>query len=224
MDAGRRRNRVELPEVIEGQSARPRGRFKRPLDLAVLTASHMLFAPLLVLLGTTIAFLIWLEDRGPIFYRQDRVGKNGRVFTVLKFRSMVPDADRRGPGWTNENDARVTRVGRIIRRTALDELPQVLSLWKGDMSLVGPRALPTIMHEEETRKEPRFPLRLAGPPGLTGMAQINLPRHCQPSRRLQHDLLYLKTASLWLDIKIISISIWFTITGQWGKGTRQLED
>ena len=217
-------DRVDLAEVMEPQSARSSGRFKRPLDLLVLTASHVLLAPVLLLLVTTIAFLIWLEDRGPIFYRQDRVGKNGRVFTVLKFRSMVPDAENTGPGWTNENDSRVTRVGRMIRRTALDELPQVLSLWKGDMSLVGPRALPTRMHEEETDKEPRFPLRLAGPPGLTGMAQINLPRHCPPDRRLEYDLLYLKSAGLWLDIKIILISIWLTITGQWGRGTRQLDD
>ena len=214
----------ELPEIVETQSTRSKGRLKRPFDLLVLVTSHILLAPLIVILGATIAFLIWLEDRGPIFYRQDRVGMNGRVFSVLKFRSMVPNAEHQGPGWTDENDSRVTRVGRMIRRTALDELPQVLSLWKGDMRLVGPRALPTTMHRDATLEEPKFPLRLVGPPGLTGLAQINLPRHCRPGRRLQFDLMYLDRSDLWLDLKIIMISVWLTISGQWGRGTRQIED
>ena len=212
-----------MSAVGERKLATPKGHYKRPFDLFVLLVSHVVLSPVLVLLWAGISVLVWLEDRGPIYFRQDRVGRDGRVFTVLKFRSMVPDAERRGPGWTDEDDTRVTRVGRLLRRTALDELPQVLSMWKGDMSLVGPRALPTQMHKECTLLEPRFPLRLEGPPGLTGLAQTDLPRHCPPDRRLQHDLIYLAKASLWLDVKIILTSVWLTFTGKWGKGARRLK-
>ena len=196
-------------------------RYKRPLDLTILIISHIILAPFLLLIFAAVSFLIWLDDRGPVFFRQRRVGKGGQVFTLVKFRSMVPDAGNLGAGWTSENDARVTRVGKILRRTALDELPQILSVWKGDMSLVGPRALPVRMHEEYTLEEPRFPLRLNGRPGLTGMAQVYLPRHCNPNQRLPYDLSYLERANLWLDVKMISLSAWLTVTFQWERGQRK---
>ena len=210
-----------LPTAPAAPVKASRARYKRPLDLTILVISHIVMAPILVLIFATVSFLIWLDDRGPVFFRQSRVGKDGRVFTLVKFRSMVPDAGSLGAGWTSENDVRVTRVGKILRRTALDELPQILSVWKGDMSLVGLRALPVRMHEEYTLDEPRFPLRLNGRPGLTGLAQVHLPRHCDPNQRLPYDLLYLQRASLWLDLKMISLSAWHTVTFQWERGPRK---
>ena len=200
-------------------------RYKRPFDLVVLAAAH-LFPPLIpiwLLLWLLIPLAIWLEDRGPIFFRQRRVGRNGREFTFLKFRSMVPGADDTGLPWTEEHDSRVTRVGQLLRRSALDELPQVINILRGDMSFVGPRALPTDMHEESTKEEPKFPERLRVMPGLTGVAQLYLPRHCNPRRRLRYDLLYIRTASPWLDIKLMLRAAWNTLTGSWGTGNRRPE-
>lgn len=146
--------------------------YKRLLDLAILILAHLLLLPLWILLWAVIPLAIWLEDRGPVFYRQARVGKGGRVFFIRKFRTMVPGADQQGPAWTSTDDPRITRVGRFLRKTALDELPEVLSIWKGDMSLVGPRALD---HPEQKLLEaqiPSFSERLKVRPGLTGLAQV----------------------------------------------------
>ena len=128
--------------------------YKRRFDLTVLVLAHMLLMPLWLLLWTIIPVLIWLSDRGPVFYKQKRVGKDGQVFTILKFRTMVPGAESTGPAWTTEGDPRVTRFGKLLRRMALDELPETLSIWKGDMSLVGPRALDL---EEQRGLEQQIP-------------------------------------------------------------------
>jgi len=125
---------------IAEPGTRPLGRvgYKRGFDLTILVIAHCLLLPLWLILWTAIPLIIWLGDRGPVFYKQKRVGRDGDVFTILKFRTMVPEADRMGPSWTTVGDPRVTRAGRILRRTALDELPEILSIWKGEMSLVGP--------------------------------------------------------------------------------------
>jgi lipopolysaccharide/colanic/teichoic acid biosynthesis glycosyltransferase len=194
-------------------------RYKRAYDLTVLTAAH-LFPPLVLvwlLLWTLIPLAIWMEDRGPVFFRQRRVGKDGREFTFLKFRTMVAGADALGLT-TSEHDPRVTRVGGLLRRTALDELPQIINILRGDMSFVGPRALPTEMHEEASIQVPRFPERLGVTPGLTGVAQLYLPRHCHPRRRLGYDLLYIKKAGLLLDVRLMFRAAWNTLTGSWGTG------
>lgn len=163
-------------------------------------------------------------DGGPVFYSQDRFGRGGRRFKLYKFRSMrVHRESETWPEDTQEGDPRVTRVGRFLRKTALDELPQVINIVRGDISFVGPRALPVRMHLEDTEEEPRFPLRLQVRPGLTGLAQIYLPRQCSPRRRLGYDLLYIRRASLWLDLRLILLSGWLTLTGQWGKGGRAPE-
>jgi lipopolysaccharide/colanic/teichoic acid biosynthesis glycosyltransferase len=127
------------------------------------------------------------------------------------------------PESTIQDDPRITRVGRLLRRTALDELPQVINLWKGDISFVGPRALPVRMHEEYIKEDPHFVRRLQVRPGLTGPAQIYLPRHCDAEKRLKYDLLYIREASPRLDLKLIMISIWLTLTGMWGAGPREPE-
>ena len=114
--------------------------WKRPFDLLVLTVAHIALAPVWLALWTSIPLAIWLTDRGPVFYTQTRVGKGGKIFRAYKFRSMIPDAERyTGAVWAEEDDPRITWVGRILRNRALDELPQVINMWKGDISLVGPR-------------------------------------------------------------------------------------
>jgi lipopolysaccharide/colanic/teichoic acid biosynthesis glycosyltransferase len=200
----------------------PRLRYKRPYDLVVLAFAHLALLPVWLVLWTAIPLAIWLEDRGPIFFRQRRVGKNGEEFVFLKFRTMVVDAESSGLV-TADRDERITGVGRLLRRTALDELPQVVNILRGDMSFVGPRALPTQMHVDAVKEEPQFSRRLQMTPGLTGIAQLYLPRHCAPRRRLGYDLLYVRRAGLWLDIRLMLRAAWNTVTGSWGTGHRRPE-
>ena len=190
--------------------------YKRPFDLIVLVVSHLVLAPVFLLLWTLIPLLIWLGDRGPVFYRQRRPGKGGRVFTVLKFRTMLPDADRRGPAWTVEDDPRVTRFGRLLRKTALDELPQLLSIWKGDLSFVGPRALP--LEEQRMLEEqiPGFGERLRITPGLTGLAQV-YNYEDEPTSKLHHDVDYMSRMSPIMDLKLMLLSVRNTLLARWDK-------
>ena len=155
-----------------GGSQAVRDWWKRPFDLAILVAVHVALAPLWIALWTFIPLAIWLHDRGPVFYTQPRLGKGGRVFRVYKFRSMVPDAERMsGAVWASENDPRITPVGRVLRSRALDELPQVINMFKGDLSLVGPRAeRPELAAEIAAKRVPDFERRLLVRPGLTGLA------------------------------------------------------
>jgi len=196
--------------------SRSRGRYKRPFDLALLITSHIMFAPVFLFLWAVIPILIWVDDRGPVFYRQKRVGKDGRVFTVLKFRTMVPDADRLGPAWTTDGDARVTRIGRLLRRTALDELPELLSIWTGDMSIVGPRALDLDEQKWLEVKIDCFIERLKLRPGLTGLAQV-YNRTDEAQSKLRYDLEYMERMSPWLDLKLIALSIPNTLLAQWDR-------
>lgn len=188
--------------------------YKRVYDLSILLLAHLLLLPLWVLLWITIPLLIWLDDRGPVFYRQERSGKDGKIFTILKFRTMIPEADRRGPAWTMESDPRVTRIGRILRRTALDELPEVLSIWKGDMSLVGPRALDVEEQSTLEREIEGFSDRLKVRPGLTGLAQI-YDRADDANAKFAYDLRYLKCMSPFLDTRLITLSVWNTLAARW---------
>ena len=197
-------------------------RYKRPMDLSILLLAHLLLSPLWALLWVLIPLAIWLEDRGPIFYVQQRVGHGGRTFGMFKFRSMrVQEGPEEWSGFTIRDDPRVTRIGGFLRRTALDELPQVINLFKGDISFVGPRALPTEMHEDYVNENSDFPLRLQIRPGLTGLSQIKSPRHCSARERLNYDLSYIQKSSLYLDVKLIIISVWLTLTGKWGSGSRE---
>ncbi len=192
---------------------------KRPFDLALSSAGLLLSSPL----WAVIALAVWLEDRGPVFYSQERVGRGGRTFRALKFRSMVRDAEKgRGPVQASANDPRVTRVGRILRATAMDELPQLLSIFRGDMSFVGPRALrpnelevggdPTARSIETV---PGFRERHEVRPGLTGLAQVFLPGETPRRRKFRYDLFYIKKMSFWLDLELIFLSFWITFRGKW---------
>jgi lipopolysaccharide/colanic/teichoic acid biosynthesis glycosyltransferase len=158
-----------------------------------------------------------------VFYRQERVGKGGRIFKAIKFRSMIKEAEKAdGPVQAVENDPRVTRVGRILRATAMDELPQLFNILRGDMSFVGPRALRP--HEKEVHGSsetkdiediPGYQERHAVRPGLTGLTQVYLPGDTSRRKKFRYDLLYIKKRSFWLDVKLMVLSFWITFRGKW---------
>ena len=191
---------------------------KRPFDIALSSVGMVLSFPFWIL----FALMIWIEDRGPIFYRQERIGKDGKIFIALKFRSMIKDAEReQGPVQAKENDKRVTKVGKLLRATAMDELPQLTNIFKGDMSFVGPRALrPAEMdnHANDTialNDLPGFSKRHSIRPGLTGLTQVYLPKDFPIKKKFRYDLLYIKNRSFWLDIKLIVLSFWITFKAKW---------
>jgi len=173
---------------------------------------------------------ILIGDGRPIFYLQERVGKNGKIFKALKFRSMIKDAEKEtGPVQAVENDPRVTIAGRILRATAMDELPQLINILKGDMSFVGPRALRPEEKEvhgnpDETNIEdiPGYKERLTLMPGLTGIAQVYLPTDALRSEKFRYDLLYIKKQSFLLDLKLIFLSFWITFRGKWESRRKKL--
>jgi lipopolysaccharide/colanic/teichoic acid biosynthesis glycosyltransferase len=192
---------------------------KRLLDMSLSGAGLILSMP--VWLAAAVA--IKVEDGGPIFYGQERVGKDGRIFHVLKFRSMIPDAEAKvGALQASANDPRVTRVGRLMRATAADELPQLWNIFRGDMSFVGPRALRPGEIEVgsggvHVRLEdvPGFADRCRVAPGLTGIAQIYAPRDIPRRQKFQYDKLYLRAQSFGLDLRLIFLSFWITARGSW---------
>ena len=173
---------------------------KRLMDIVGATVGLILLSPLMIL--TAIA--IKLESPGPVFYVQERMGLDARPFKMLKFRSMYVDAEKDGPGWTRPGDPRVTRVGRIIRKYSIDELPQLINVLMGDMSLVGPRPERPVYVEQFRQSIPRYMERHREKAGLTGWAQIHgLRGDTSIAERTKYDLWYIENWSLWLDIKII---------------------
>jgi len=199
---------------------------KRGFDCLLAGSGLIVSAPLWAL----VALAIKLEDRGPVLYRQDRVGQGGRVFSALKFRSMVPDAEARtGPIQATENDPRITRIGRLLRATAMDELPQLWNIFSGDMSFVGPR--PLRPGEVDARGDgqllrldqiPGYEERHGVRPGLTGLTQVYAPRDISRTSKFRLDRLYLKRAGFWLDVKLILVSFWITGRGEWEKRNRRI--
>ncbi|WP_372656756.1 TIGR03013 family XrtA/PEP-CTERM system glycosyltransferase [Hydrogenophaga sp.] len=177
-----------------------------------------------VLLVVTLPFMlitalaIALESRGPIFYRQPRVGLNGAVFDVVKFRSMRTDAEKDGvPRWASAGDSRITRVGRIIRKVRIDELPQLFSVLKGDMSLVGPRPERPFFVDQLTQEIPYYAVRHSVKPGVTGWAQVSYHYGASvedTSAKLQYDLYYVKNHSLVLDLVILFETVGVVLTGK----------
>ncbi|CAN5158817.1 TIGR03013 family PEP-CTERM/XrtA system glycosyltransferase [soil metagenome] len=176
---------------------------KRTFDLIASVALAILTLPVM---GITV-LLIYLEDRGPIFYSQERVGLGGEVYTVFKFRSMGNNAEQAGkPQWAQTNDPRVTRVGAFIRKTRIDELPQIFNVIMGDMSFVGPRPERPFFVDELNKKVPFYNLRHSIKPGITGMAQVRYPYGATVEdavQKLQYDLYYVKNNSLFLDLLIM---------------------
>ena len=191
---------------------------KRPFDVFLSFIGIIISFPLWLI----ISLLIWTKDKGPVFYSQKRVGKGGKAFNTLKFRTMIPDSDKLyGPRQAGEKDERITKVGKYLRNSAMDELPQLLSIFKGDMSFVGPRAL--LPSEIEVKDDENIPMeqipgyreRLTVIPGLTGVAQIYAPRDISRKNKFRYDRIYIANQSFCLDLKLILLSFWITIRGAW---------
>ena len=177
----------------------------------------LLGAPTLIL-TPLIALLIKIDSRGPIFYRQKRVGRDSRIFDIIKFRTMVQDAEKYGAQWIKENDKRVTRVGKFLRKTRLDELPQIWNILKNDMSFVGPRPeRPEFAFSENLLEQiPFYQVRQSIKPGLTGWAQTKYPDSSSVKdsvQKLQYDLYYIKNRSIAIDLAIILKTIKIILSG-----------
>lgn len=185
----------------------------------IISSSVILLLTLPLMLITALA--VKLESRGPVFYRQERVGLNGRPFQVIKFRSMRTDAEKDGkPRWASKNDDRVTRVGRFIRRVRIDELPQLINVLKGEMSMVGPRPERQYFVDELVAKIPYFAVRHSVKPGVTGWAQVRYEYGSTVEdsiEKLQYDLYYVKNHTLFLDLLIMLETVAVVLTG---KGAR----
>jgi len=183
---------------------------KRAIDLIGSAVGLVLLSPFMFL----IAILIKLDSPGPALYSQERMGLDGRRFHVIKFRTMRTDAEQSGPGWTRPGDPRKTRLGAFLRRTNIDELPQLINVLVGDMSLVGPRPERPMYVEEFVKRIPRYMERHREKAGMTGWAQVNgLRGDTSIEERTKYDLWYIENWSVWLDIKIILATIWQTLSG-----------
>jgi exopolysaccharide biosynthesis polyprenyl glycosylphosphotransferase len=177
---------------------------KRVLDIILSALALVILSPLFLV----IAVCIKLEDHGPVFFRQKRVTIHGQVFEILKFRSMIPDAEAEGKAMPAvENDSRITKTGRIIRSARLDELPQFINILRGEMSLVGPRPERVEHVRKYTSEIPEWPLREAVRGGLTGYAQVYGKYNTSASDKLKLDLMYIENYSLLLDFKLILITV-----------------
>lgn len=194
------------------------------IDLMLKRSFDIVFSLLLlacslpILLITAIA--IKVTSPGPIFYLQERVGQNGRPFRVMKFRSMTTDAEKNGPQWAQKNDNRVTAVGRVIRASRIDEIPQIFNVLNGDMSFVGPRPERPVFVSELAREIPFFLERHRVKPGITGWAQINYPYGASVEdarQKLQYDLYYIKNYSIFLDFLVLAQTVRVVI---WPEGVR----
>lgn len=181
---------------------------KRLFDLAFVGGGFLLLLPVWCVLGAVIALAIRIESPGPILYRQKRLGEDGRLFWMLKFRTMWRNAERRtGPVLADPRDPRITRVGRVLRRFRLDELPQSLNVLLGEMSLVGPRPERPELARRFERQIPNFRSRLRVRPGVVGLAQAAGGYHLNPRRKLRFDNLYIARMSLGLDLKLIALCL-----------------
>ena len=171
---------------------------RRVLDVVGAGAGLVLAGPLLA----AAAIAVKLEGGGPVLYRQQRIGQNGEEFDLLKLRTMVVGAEREGAGWAvDQGDPRITRVGRLLRRLSLDEVPQLWNVVHGEMSLVGPR--PTLAYQVE-QYSPRQRRRLEVKPGITGWAQVNGRARLRWADRIELDVWYVENRSVWLDLKILA--------------------
>lgn len=170
-------------------------------DLLVSLTILVLLLPIFFI----IAIAIRMDSKGEILFKQTRIGRNGSHFQIYKFRSMVTGAERKGPYYTSENDSRITRVGKFLRKTSLDELPQLINVLKGEMSLVGPR--PDVPSQKDIYSEAEWMKRHQVKPGITGLAQATLRSEATTEQRKQMDLEYVDSGNLLLDFKIILLTV-----------------
>nr|WP_061568786.1 exopolysaccharide biosynthesis polyprenyl glycosylphosphotransferase [Caldibacillus debilis] len=182
---------------------------KRILDILLVLLALPIAIPIILI----FAIFIKLETPGPAFFLQERVGLHGKYFKVIKLRSMELNAEKNGAQWATKNDPRVTKVGAFIRKTRIDELPQLFNVLKGDMSLIGPRPERPVFTAQFNEEIPGFIDRLQVKPGITGWAQVNGGYDITPREKLELDRYYINNMSFWLDLKIILKTIKVCITG-----------
>lgn len=183
--------------------------FSRILDILLSLLGLSIGIPLIIIFG----ILVKLEDGGPIIYKQERLGKDGKIFNLYKIRSMRIDAEKFGVQWAQNNDPRVLKVGKFIRKTRIDEIPQLFNILKGDMSIVGPRPERPMFTMQFNEEIDGFVDRLVVKPGLTGLAQVNGGYEMTPEEKLHWDVKYIKNRSNLLDIEIILKTIKIILTG-----------
>lgn len=176
---------------------------KRVMDIIISGIGIIISSPIML----ACAIAIKLDDGGPVFFRQNRVTKNGKIFNILKFRSMIVDADKDGAKKATDNDSRITRVGKVIRACRMDELPQLFNILLGDMSMVGPRPERIENVYEYTNEYPEFDLRHRVKAGLTGYAQLYGKYNTSPADKLNMDLMYIETYSLLQDLKLMVLTV-----------------
>ena len=193
---------------MNGDETIARERYKRAFDLGVIAGAALVLLPLWPALWLAVALAIRHDSPGPVLYRQRRLGRGGREFSVIKFRTMADGAeDLTGPVRAAVRDPRATRVGRVLRRLHVDELPQVVNVLRGEMSLVGPRPERRALAEVIERAVPGFAQRLRVRPGIMGLAQALGPYHLHPRRKLYYDNLYIARMSPWLDVKLCLLCV-----------------
>ena len=183
--------------------------YQRVLDIVLSVIGILIGIPLMIVFG----ILIKVEDNGPITYKQERLGKGGKKFYIYKLRSMRTDAEKFGAQWAEKDDPRITKVGKFIRKTRIDEIPQLFNILKGDMSIIGPRPERPSFTEEFNQEIPGFINRLAVKPGLTGWAQVNGGYEITPEEKLKEDIFYIKNRSILLDLKILFKTVKVVLTG-----------
>lgn len=183
--------------------------YQRLLDIVLSVIGLLIGIPLIVIFG----ILIKIEDNGPITYKQERLGKGGKLFYIYKLRSMRTDAEKFGAQWAEKDDPRITKVGKFIRKTRIDEIPQLFNILKGDMSIIGPRPERPLFTEEFNQEIPGFINRLAVKPGLTGWAQVNGGYEITPQEKLIEDIYYIRNRSVLLDFKILLKTVKVVLTG-----------
>lgn len=180
---------------------------KRLFDILLSTIGLLAVSPILII----TALLIKLDSKGPVLYKQARVGLFNKEFDVIKFRSMTTDAEANGAQWASKNDARVTRVGKFLRKTRIDELPQLINVLKGEMSLIGPRPEREVFIQELEKSIPYYRFRHAVKPGITGLAQVKYPYGASVEDaqwKHRYDLHYIKHQTAWMDFKIVVLTVY----------------
>ena len=184
-------------------------KIRRVIDFIISLLSLVIVIPIILI----TSIFIMLESPGNPFYVQSRMGLMGKEFNLIKLRSMRTDAEKNGAQWADKNDPRITKVGRFIRKTRIDELPQIFNVLKGEMSIIGPRPERQIFVEEFVKYIPDFPKRLEVKPGLTGWAQVNGGYEITPEEKLRLDLFYIINRNPMLDIKILFLTVFTVLTG-----------
>lgn len=198
--------------------------FKRPFDFCLASLGLILSSPLWL----ALPLAIYLEDRGPVFFLQERCGRRGGIFKTIKFRTIKMPKAQEDPRKivVRAHDPRITRVGRLLRAIALDELPELINVLKGEMSFVGPRPLPfeiVVSSRYKTIEEvPGYEVRRQVRPGLTGIAQIYASKDIDHIDKFHYDNTYVERMSFWLDLKLIFLSFWITLRGKWEHRERKV--